>query len=316
MAPTILVIGATGNTGRPTTETLSQILSGSNPDSLSGYRILALTRSTRSPVAQQLAALPGVEVLEKNWVDITADWLRAQHVERAFIAPHNQPSAFADESTFHLAALRAGVKYVVRISTTAANVRPDCAAYYARQHWAVEALLGSPEFAALQWTSLQPNVFTGFYLMNAAGLIKEFRETGKQGTLKLMADKDAPVAVVDPYDVGVFAGRILAQENPSEHNRRKYVLNGPEDITGEQVVKLVEQYIGTHVEKVEYRDMSFLDQAAAAATEAKHLTLSIRHAPETAWEGKCSVSTTSKEVLEIAPPSRAPVDGLKELLGE
>ncbi|KAK4157563.1 hypothetical protein C8A00DRAFT_29566 [Chaetomidium leptoderma] len=313
MAPTILVAGATGNTGRSVVETLSKLLHASN--TLAGHRVVALTRSLHSPAAQRLAALPGVQVLEQNWVDITADWLREHEVVRAFIASHLQPNQFAEESTFHLAALQAGVKYVVRISTTAANVRPDCKAYYARTHWAIEALLGSPEFRALQWTSLQPNGFTNFYLLPAAQLIKQYRETGKQDTLRLAASADAPVGVIDADDVGVFAAHLLAQEDPAVHNQAKYVLNGPEDITGEQIVKMVEQHIGTKVESVSYKDMSFVDgMAAVAPQESKSVILSIKHAAETAWEGKCTASTTSKEVLALAAPTRTAADGLKALL--
>lgn len=318
MAPTLLVVGATGNTGRPTTETLSKLLSASNAGSLSGHRILALTRSAKSPAAQQLAGLPGVEVLEKKWVEITAEWLREQQVVRAFIAAYNQAGAFADESAFHLAALRAGVQYVVRISTTSPNVRPDCPVFYARQHWAVEALLGSPEFAALQWTSLRPNAFASFYLMSAAEFVKQFRKTGQQDTLRLAASADAPVGVIDAYDVGVFAARLLASEDPSVHNRAKYVLNGPEDITGEQVVKLVEQYIGTPVKSVEFKNMSWVDYVPVGVKgpDTRHFTESLKHALETSWEGKASASTTSREVLELAPPTRTPADGFKQLLGE
>jgi uncharacterized protein YbjT (DUF2867 family) len=154
-----------------------------------------------------------VEVLEQNWVEITADWLRAHQVVRAFIASHNEPTHFSEESSFQLAALQAGVKYVVRISTTAANVRPDCPAAYSRAHWAIEALLSTPEFEALQWTSLQPNGFPSVYLTPAAALIKQYRETGKQGPLRLMAAADAPVGLVHPDDVGAFAARLLFLED-------------------------------------------------------------------------------------------------------
>lgn len=318
MAPAILIVGATGNTGQAVVETLPKLLQSSN--ALSDYRVIALTRSSKSPVAQRLAKVPGVEVIEKNWVDITSDWLHEHQVTRAFIAPHNEPNAFAEESTFHIAALNAGIKYVVRISTTAANVRPDCPAYYTRTHWAVEALLSSPEFTNLQWTSLQPNVFSSFYLASAVALIKQYRQTGKQGDLKLMASKDAPVGVIDSSEVGVFAAHLLSQEDPSVHNKAKYVLNGPEDITGQQIVDLVEQYIGTQVEKVSYQDTSFLDQMweyqYAATKESKNVVFSIKHAPVSAWEGKCSVSTTSKAVLEIAAPKITPTEALKGLLGE
>lgn len=315
MAPTILIVGATGNTGRSVTETLPNLLNTSN--TFSDHRIIALTRSLNSPVAQQLAKLPGVEVLEQNWVEVTADWLREHEVARAFIASHNEPHHFTEESTFHLAALKASVKYVVRISTTAANVRPDCAAYYPRTHWAIEALLSSPEFNSLQWTSLQPNIFSQMYLSTAAELIKQYRKTGKQDTLRLMASEDAPVGIIDPDEIGVFAVHLLSQDDPTVHSKAKYVLNGPEDITGKQIVGMVEQHIGTPVKDVSYKDMSFIDSfVELGAQKSKNVILSIKHAPETAWDGKCTASTTSKEVLEIAAPRRTPADVFKTLLEE
>ncbi|KAJ5519801.1 hypothetical protein N7463_000254 [Penicillium fimorum] len=271
-------------------------------------------------LAQKLAKIPGVEVIEQNWVEITSDWLREHQVTRAFIAPHNEPNHFAEESTFHVAALNAGVKYVVRISTTAANVRPDCNAYYPRAHWAIEALLSSPEFTNLQWTSLQPNIFTPLYLAGAVEFIKQYRKTGEHGTLKLMASKDAPVGVIDPYEVGVFAASLLSHEDPTVHNKAKYVLNGPEDITGKELVDLIEQHIGTQVEDVSYQDMSLLDMlyehTYAPTHQSKNVIYSIRHALETAWDGKCTASTTSKAVLELAPPKITPAEALKSLLEE
>ena len=319
MAPSFLIVGATGNTGRAVTETLPTLLKAS--EVFSNHRILALTRSLSSPTAQSLAQIPGVEVIEQNWTDITTDWLREHQVVRAFIASHNAPNQFAEESAFHVAALKAGVEYVVRISTTAANVRPDFEAYYPRQHWAIEALLGSPEFSALKWTSLQPNVFSNFYLSVIAEYIKQYRRTGTaQDTLRLMASKDAPVAPIHPDEVGIFAARLLALRDPSAHNEAKYVLNGPEDITGEQLVGLVEQHIGTKVVDVSYQDLSFLDalldSGFGGPGQSKTVMGSIRYAAGTMWAGECSASTTSKEVLEIAAPKQTPAEVLKSLLGE
>ncbi|KAF9737093.1 hypothetical protein PMIN04_003763 [Paraphaeosphaeria minitans] len=312
MSPSFLIVGATGNTGRSVAETLSKLLKTHHI--FAGYRIIALTRSASSPAAQQLARLPGVEVAELNWVDITSDWLREREVARAFIAPHNLPNQFAEESTFHLEALKAGVKYVVRISTTAANVRADCPAYYPRSHWAIEALLSSPEFSNLQWTSLQPNVFSTFYLSTAAELIKKFKKEGKQDVLRLVASEDAPVGIIDADEVGTVAAHLLLQEDTAVHNKAKYVLNGPEDITGRQIVKMVEEQIGTNVENVSFKDMSFVEYMAAASQESKSVIMSIQHAAETSWEGKCSASTTSKEILALAAPKRTPADVLKSLL--
>ncbi|RAO68324.1 uncharacterized protein BHQ10_004336 [Talaromyces amestolkiae] len=316
MTPSILIVGATGNTGRAVARTLPKLLQSSS--NLSGIRIIALTRSSSSPVARELAKVPGVEVIEQNWVEISAEWLREQQVIRAFIASHNEPDQFPHESTFLLNALNAGIKYVVRISTTAANVRPDCPAYYARQHWAIEALLGSPEFNHLHWTSLQPNIFSPLILSPAVELIKKYRKTGEQDPLRLILSEDAPVGIIDPDEVGVIAAHLLSQDDTSVHHKAKYILNGPEDTTGKQIVQMIQQYIDAPVKDVIYKDVSFIDMIYehqfAATKQSKQVIYSVKRAPETAWEGKCSASTTSKEILELAAPKRTPADVLKTLL--
>ncbi|KAL0936002.1 NmrA-like family protein [Colletotrichum truncatum] len=316
MAPAILIVGATGNTGRGVTEALPELLKASK--ALSDHRVLALTRSADSSTAQNLAKIPGVTVIEQNWTEITADWLREHQVVRAFIAPHLAPNQFAEESAFHVAALNAGVEYVVRISTTAAAVRPDFGSYYPRAHWAIEAMLGSAEFGALKWTSLQPNAFLDGYLAPAAQYIKRYKETGELGTLSLMAAKDAPVAPNDPVEVGVFAARLLALDDPSPHSGAKYVLNGPEDITGEQIVKLVEKHIGTEVKDVVYQDLSFIEAFVASGFggpgQSKTVLRSMRYGLMTMWKGVCVTATTSKEVKEIGGPKRTPAEMLNRLL--
>lgn len=83
MAPTILIVGATGNTGRSVVETVSDAISTNK--ALAAYRIIALTRSSNSSVAQKLANLPNVSIEEKNWVDISPDWLRERNVVKAFV---------------------------------------------------------------------------------------------------------------------------------------------------------------------------------------------------------------------------------------
>ncbi|KAI1169019.1 hypothetical protein F5B18DRAFT_593680 [Nemania serpens] len=314
MAPTILIAGATGNTGRKTVETLSKWLETSN--AIKGHRIVALTRSSSGAAAQKLAKLPGVEVIEKNWIEISADWLRENEVVRAFVASQPTSGQFTEESTFLIAALQAGVKYVVRISTTEPNVRPNSTAFYSRTHWALENLLSTPEFERLQWTSLQPNAFSRVYLGTAAAFINQYRKTGKQETLRILGSPDAPVGIIDADEVGVLAATLLALQDPSPHNKAKYVVNGPEDITGNQLVKLVEQHTGAKVEDVSFKDMSFVDFMAAHSPDPKNITLSIKNALEPLVAGLCSASTTSKEVLELAAPKNTPAEVLASMLDE
>lgn len=313
MAPTILIVGATGNTGKNAVKTLSKLLESSK--TFSDHRILALTRTANSPAAQSLTSSPGVEVLEKNWPLIDAAWLQENEVVRAFIVSHNGPSQFSEESGFLVAALKAGVKYVVRISTTEPNVRPDCPTFYARTHWAIETLLSQPEFQGLQWTSLQPNSFTPLYLYAATEFIKAYRKTGKQEKLRMAASADVPSAPIHPDEVGAIAAHLLATDDVSPHNHAKYVINGPEDITGEQIIKLVEDEIGTKVEDVSYKDLTVIVDWAAASGEMGHLILTLKHSLEVSWEGKTTAATTSKEILEIAAPKQTPVEVFKSIVG-
>lgn len=311
MAPTILIAGATGNTGRSVVEKLPDLLKGTD---MSSYRIIALTRSANSATAKALAELPGVEIVEQNWVEIDEQWLREHDVKRIFVASHNQPNAFAEEGQFLVNAMRAGVKYLVRISTTAANVSPAIPVYYPRTHWAIEQMLSQPEFRSMHWSSLQPNGFAPMFLTPAAEFIKEFKKTGKQGSVSLIIDASTPTALIDSYDVGVVAAHLLAAKETAPHDQKRYVLNGPEDVTGEEIVKLVEQYIGEPVKDVKYKDLSFIDDMANNSSESKNVMLSIKGAPVTSWEGKAKAETTSKEILELYAPKRTVSEVLKELM--
>lgn len=191
----------------------------------------------------------------------------------------------------------------MRISTTAPNVVPDLQAYYPRAHWAIEQMLSQPHFEDMHWTSLQPNVFFPYVLGTAAEFVKEHRKTGKQGQLSLMLAADAPVGVIDAIDVGNVAAHLLVQDDTRTHNQARLILNGPEDLTGQKIVALVEKHIGTKVEDVKYKDVSFIDKwADAVTTGSKNLIRSLTHAPEVSWAGKTSASTTSEAVLKIAAP--------------
>jgi uncharacterized protein YbjT (DUF2867 family) len=211
-------------------------------------------------------------------------------------------------------AQRAGVQYLVRISTTAANVHAGQFAYYPRTHWALEMMLEQPDFDSLQFSSLQPNNFSTMFLAGVAELIKEHRKTGKQMPLSLTVNRDTPSAMIHPADVGIFAAHLLAEEDTACHNGKRYILNGPEDITGEQIVKIAEEYIGESVQEVRYADLSMIDGIIKEFAGSKNIIASIKNAPVNTWEGKAKTDTTSKEVPGIYAPKRTVRDTLEELL--
>lgn len=313
MAPTILIVGATGNTGKKVVETLPSLLKSSK--SLSGHRILCLTRSAKSDAAQNLNKIPRIELAEHNWVDIDAAWLKEHDVERVFIASHNFPTQFAEESQFYVNCLRAGVKYVVRISTTSNAVRPDSIAYYQRAHWAIESMLSSSPYEKLGWTSLQPHIFLPMTLSPAAEFVKEYRKTGKQGKLSLFLNKDMPAGLIDSDDVGRAAAYLIASDDFSSFNHKKLVLNGPEEITGSHIVDLVQGYIGAKVEDVVWNDTSLIAQMAEQSPENKNIILSVRDAAIEYWNSGIKDAATSQEILDLCPPKRTAAEVLEDLIG-
>ncbi|KAI7352971.1 hypothetical protein KC336_g22406, partial [Hortaea werneckii] len=94
----------------------------------------------------------------------------------------------------------------------------------------------------------------------------------------------------------------------------RYVVNGPEDITGEQVTKLVEHYLGEPVKDVRYADLSVIEDYAVNYPGPKNLIRSLKYAPVTSWEGKAKAKTTSKEVLELCAPKRTAGDVLRQMI--
>ncbi|KAK9761324.1 hypothetical protein K7432_013852 [Basidiobolus ranarum] len=316
MSSTILIVGATGNTGKSAVRKLSSLLESKKSNHFS--RILGLTRSMNSPASQSLAKLPFVEMQEKDWTTIDANWLKEQGVVRVYVAPHNLPHQFVDESRLYLALLDAGVKYLVKISTNVEFISPNNPIYYGRSHWAAENLLSQPEFRHLQWTSLRPHYFTPLYLTFVPDWIKQFKKTGEQTKFTTLLAADVPVALIDPNDVGEIGAHLLALDDPTPHNQAKYVLSGPEDVTGKQVLETVEKFIGTKVQDVEYKDTSFLtDLVVRGLYPEKHLS-SLLEGCNPLWLGKCSLSgaPTSKKIIELAPPKRTFVDTLNDLVEE
>ncbi|KAK0622406.1 hypothetical protein B0T14DRAFT_563859 [Immersiella caudata] len=69
------------------------------------------------------------------------------------------------------------------------------------------------------------------------------------------------------------------------------------------------------VERVVYKDLLFIeDMVVAVPQESKNVLSSVRYSAETAWDGKCTASTTSKEGLEIAPATRTPAEVFDTML--
>ena len=311
--PAILVVGATGNTGEGVVRRLSELLSNpaaaSAPSvSSSQYRIIALTRDAKGEVAQSLSQLPHVSVEEADWQTLEADWLQSRCVQRVYLAPHNLPSQFVDESGFLRCCLLARVRYLVKLSTLPAYCAPDSDVYYGRSHFAIEQMLQQPPYASgLPSTCMRANYFMPSILGSTLHWMREHGSgaSQQQQPAPCLMDAQAPVALVHSLDIGAACAALLALSDPSAHHGRVYTISGPRDVTGREVMQAVQKAAGANGGQdmaVHYRDtagfMKTMEKYPASVHKSREGGL------QRLWTGQASMvnARTSDEVLKLAPP--------------
>ncbi|OTA69254.1 hypothetical protein K449DRAFT_428690 [Hypoxylon sp. EC38] len=169
-------------------------------------------------------------------------------------------------------------------------IGPANPVFYGRAHWAVENLLHQPE---------------------------KFRETSRQDRLDLVPAADVPVSLIDPADIGRVASALLALEDPTPHNKAMYVLRGADDVTGRDIVAMVEEEIGTEVSNVEFKSTAMIDAPATHGIYPERSIPSIRADCDFVWAGHCTSygTPTAKEILSLAPPKVTARESFKLLLG-
>ena len=293
----ILVVGATGNTGSSVVKHLSQLISSSNQS----HKIIALTRDTNSVAARELAQLKHVEIQEKNWLTIDDRWLIEAKVSRVYLASHNLPTQFVDESKFLVACKAAKIEYLVKLSTDIHWVKPDSPVYYGRAHWAIENLLEQNEFRQLNWTSLRANFFINTIVLPS---ILWLKKNNTNDPMPVLLDEEAPTAFIDPKDVGEAAAKLLSLDDPSPHFKKKYNLSGPEDVTGKDVVSILEQITHRKI-KSDYKNLNvfqdMIKQGGYPESVWESLNSGVRG---NLWTGLSQLANTptSPEMLALAPP--------------
>jgi uncharacterized protein YbjT (DUF2867 family) len=297
---TILVVGATGNTGSSAVKYLSQHISALPSSSNVPRQIIALTRDTKSEKAKTLAELDHVEVREKDWCSIDSAWLIEAKVARVYLAPHNLLSQFVDESKFLIECKAAKIAYLVKLSTNIHYVTPDNPVYYGRVHWAVENLLEQKEFRELNWTVLRANYFANSILPSIYWL----KKNKTNDPVPLMYDENAPVAIINPQDIGEAAARLLSLNDPSPHFGKKYNLSGPEDVTGKDIVSILEQITHQKIEG-DYKNLTLFKALIANGGYPESVWESLDSGRrDNLWTGLSRLATTptSPEILQLAPP--------------
>jgi NAD(P)H dehydrogenase (quinone) len=197
----IAVVGATGNTGRAVVKELKSL--GQNP--------VCVVRNA-DKAREVLGADARVAVAELT--DPPSLQKALAGVESVFVVTGHNPGMIEQQNNVLDAALKAGAKYLVRVSGGQAIAYPDSPSVVGRGHLAIEARLKD---SGIGWVILKP----GLFMQNLFGQAALIKSDGKFfGT----AAPDQPLALIDVRDTGAVGARILL--DPAPHAGKTYEFTG------------------------------------------------------------------------------------------
>src|SRR6266436_2404476 len=222
---TVLVTGATGDTGEATVE---QLLARGRL-----VRALAHRKDARSKRLQDL----GVEVVFGDFLDLDAIRAAVQGVRHAYFCYPIRPGIIQATAYFAQSAKDAGIDCVVNMSQISA--REDAKSHAAQDHCLAERVF---DWSGLTVAYLRPTYFAEWLLylapMIRAGLLHVPFGTGRH----------APIAAED--QARVIVGIL---ENPSQHGGKAYPLYGPVEFTYQGIANVLSRVLG---KEVQYKQVS------------------------------------------------------------
>jgi NAD(P)H dehydrogenase (quinone) len=204
----IAVVGATGNTGRAVVKELVGL--GQDPVCI-----------VRNPDKAREVLGAGVKAVVAELTDRAALEKALQGVTRVFVVTGHNPQMAEQQNNVLDAALKAGARYLVRVSGGRAVVGADADSVVGRGHHAIEERLRS---SAIGWVILRPGLFMQNTFAQAA-LIKN------DSKMVLPTPKDMPIAFTDVRDTGALGARILI--DPAPHAGKTYEFTGARTSNGE-----------------------------------------------------------------------------------
>jgi uncharacterized protein YbjT (DUF2867 family) len=224
---TVLVTGATGNTGSALVELLVQ----------RGVRVRAMVRA-ESGVAR-FAGTP-VTTVVADFDDAAAVAGALAGVDRAYLVTPSSERAQAQQERFAELAAEAGVRHLVKLSQLAADEASPVR--FLRYHAAVERRIRE---LGIGWTFLRPNLYLQGLLLMAGSIREEGRFFAPIG--------DARVSAVDVRDIAEVAAAVLTGTG---HTGATYTITGPEAVTHTGIAAAIADATG--------RPTTFVDVPAPA----------------------------------------------------
>lgn len=213
----ILVTGATGNTGRAIVDALVE----------RGAPVRAMVRaeSDRSKLR------PEVEGVVADFDDSAAVAAALDGAERAYLVTPSSEQVEEQQKRFAELAAKAGTRHLVVLSQLGAQEHsPD---RFLRYHGAVEQHVRD---LGIRYTFLRPNLYLQGLLTFAGSIAAEDTFYAPIG--------DARVSAVDVRDIAAVAAVVLTE---SGHECATYTLTGPQPITHAQIAAALTAALGREV---------------------------------------------------------------------
>jgi uncharacterized protein YbjT (DUF2867 family) len=219
---TVLVTGATGNTGAALLRLLEQ----------KDVSVRAMVRHPRD--AARLGGAAASMVIG-DFDDAESIAAALNGVDSAYLVTPSSSSAEAQQIRFAELAAAAKVKHLVKLSQLAANEASPVR--FLRYHAAVERRIRE---LGIGYTFLRPNLYFQGFLA--------FQATIAQAGQFFAPIGDARVSAVDVRDIAAVAAVALTQPG---HIGKTYTITGPSAVTHAEIAAAISSAIG--------RDVAFID---------------------------------------------------------
>ncbi|WP_266181393.1 SDR family oxidoreductase [Dyella humicola] len=222
MTATILVIGATGTTGKELVRLLIK----------NGHKTRATVRPTSNK--SELQAL-GVELVQADMNDVDSLEKAMIGIQKVYFATPLVPDIVELSSSIIRAAKAAGVKHLVKLSGGGAEIDLDT---LAKWHRAIE---NEMEQSGIAYTFLRANAFM-------QNLSKFSSHTIRAHGAFYATHGEGKSAYVDARDIAQVAYRVLTEEG---HENKAYYLSGPAALSGADIAKILSSVTGKVIKYVD-----------------------------------------------------------------
>lgn len=264
--PPILIVGATGATGKVATRLLLE----------KGFPIRAFVH--RDDERSRVLADLGAEIVIGDLLDFRAVRRAFDGAERAYFVYPIRPGIVQATVHFAQAAIEARTEFIVNMSQKSS--RQDSSSDAALQHWLAERVL---DRAGIPVAHLRPTYFAD-WLLYMRNMIREGRMSVPFGT----TGRHAPIAAEDQ---GAVIAAIL--EDPAPHKGMIYPLFGPVELTSPEIAAAVGQVLG---KKIRYEKIT--SEQWVREVRGQEIPFLAQHLHEVAVDHENGVFAGTNDVVE------------------